>query len=41
VTYPIWFGYPDSGDVIDAKIKKTLTRLRDADGNPVMSSKFI
>lgn len=35
------YAYPDSGDVIDAKTKKTLTRLRDADGNPVMSSKFI
>ena len=35
------YAYPDSGDVIDAKSKKTLTRLRDADGNPVMSSKFI
>lgn len=35
------YAYPDSGDVIDAKTKKTLTRVRDADGNPVMSSKFI
>lgn len=35
------FAYADSGDVIDPKTKKIVTRLGDADGNPVMSSKFI
>ena len=35
------YAYPDSGDVFDAKTKKIITRLCDADGNPVMSSKFI
>jgi hypothetical protein len=35
------YAYRDSGDVIGTKSKKTLTRLRDADGNPVMNSRFI
>ena len=35
------FAYPDTGDVIDPKTKKSITRLKDAEGNPVMSSKFI
>jgi len=35
------FAYPDTGDVIDAKTKKIIGTLEDADGNRVMSSKFI
>jgi len=35
------FAYPDTGDVIDPKTKKIIGTLEDADGNRVMSSKFV
>ena len=35
------YAWPDTGDVIDAKTKKIVATLKDADGKRVVSSKFI
>jgi len=35
------YAWPDTGDVIDAKTKKIVATLKDADGKRVVNSKFI
>jgi hypothetical protein len=35
------FAYPSTGEVIDAKSRKTLVKLTDEAGRPVMSEKMV